>query len=310
MTRPRPATLLDESLTIARELDDRWTVALALHHLGRVAYFDDDPATARALAEESLAIAEAVGDPWLIAWALHLLGLAAHIAADYPTARAYYARSLAIRQELGHQEGIGILFSLLGMAALREGELSRANLLLQEALAVMRNVVGPWGFAPLLAGVSSLAAALGQSPRAVPARRVRDGGLRDVPHAADPVQRGAARRRAGSGQTTARGEGLRGGLGGGRGDVARPGRRRGTGHRSHAAGPAPAERRGGPIANLTAAETQVLNLLADRPNYEGDRRRTGRRHLDGRSPPHPYLPEARGAQPRRGDGCRARHELV
>ena len=159
--------LLAESLRMARELDDRWTVALALHHLGRVAYYDDDPTTARSLARESLAVAEDVGDPWLIAWPLHLLGIAAHIEADYPTARAYYERSLAMRRELGYQEGIGVLLALLGMVALREGELGQAHARLKEALAVMQAVVGPWGLAPILAGFSHLAAALGQSIRAV-----------------------------------------------------------------------------------------------------------------------------------------------
>ena len=159
--------LLDESLQIARELDDQWTVALALHHLGRVAYYDDLPTAARSLAQESLTVAERVGDPWLIAWPLHLLGIAAHIEGDFPLARTYYERSLAIRRELGYQEGIGILLSLLGMTALCEGDLTQANARLQEALSVMQAVAGPWGVAPILASLSGLAAALGQSRRAV-----------------------------------------------------------------------------------------------------------------------------------------------
>jgi predicted ATPase len=51
--------LLAESLAIARELDDGWTVAWTLHCLGRVAYFDNDPQTARSLGEQSLAIRSA-----------------------------------------------------------------------------------------------------------------------------------------------------------------------------------------------------------------------------------------------------------
>jgi non-specific serine/threonine protein kinase len=99
--------------------------------------------------------------------ALHLLGIAAHIEADYPTAQAYYARSLAMRRELGYQEGIGVLLGLLGWIALREGEFRQAHALLQEALAVFQSVVGPWGLCPLLASFSRLAAALGQPIRAV-----------------------------------------------------------------------------------------------------------------------------------------------
>jgi predicted ATPase/DNA-binding CsgD family transcriptional regulator len=154
--------LLRESLGIARELNDPWTVAWALHALGRVAYFDNDAATARALGEESLAMAEAVGDDWLIAWALHLLGLAAYIAADYPMARAYYMRSLVIRRQLGYQEGIGILLALMGLVALREGDLIQAHTLYREALAVVRTVLGPWGTSMPLASFAYIAAASGQ----------------------------------------------------------------------------------------------------------------------------------------------------
>ena len=163
--------LLGESLLTARELDDRWTIALVLHHLGRVAYFDDEPATARSLGEESLAAAEEVGDPWLIAWALHLLGLAAYIAADYPTAHEYYARSLAIRRELGYQEGIGILLLLLGVVAVRLGDFNRAHQLYQEGVAVVRDVLGPWGLRMPLAGFAHIAAL-----QAEPRRAVRLGG--------------------------------------------------------------------------------------------------------------------------------------
>jgi predicted ATPase len=52
--------LLEKSLTIAREVNDQWSVAWVLHCLGRVAYFDGDHDGARALGEQSLAVAEAL----------------------------------------------------------------------------------------------------------------------------------------------------------------------------------------------------------------------------------------------------------
>ena len=158
--------LLRESLAIARELDDRWTIAWVLHALGRVAYFDNDAAAARSLGEESLAIAEEVHDDWLIAYALHLLGLAAYIAADYPTARAYYERSLAIRRQIGYREGIGILIFLTGLVAVREGDLIEACMLYRESLAIIRDLGGPWSVSMHLAVFSHLAATQGQSVRA------------------------------------------------------------------------------------------------------------------------------------------------
>ncbi|MBV9542821.1 MAG: AAA family ATPase, partial [Chloroflexi bacterium] len=66
-------SFLQQSLAIAQELQDQWTIAWVLHALGRVAYFEHDAGIARALAQQSLAIAEAIGDRWLVGWALHLL---------------------------------------------------------------------------------------------------------------------------------------------------------------------------------------------------------------------------------------------
>ncbi|MPZ14871.1 MAG: tetratricopeptide repeat protein [Chloroflexi bacterium] len=159
--------LLDESLSIARETGDRWSVAWVLHLLGRVAYFENDPLRTRALAEDSLAIAEELSDDWLIAWALHLFGLAAYISADYPAARAYYAQSLEIRQRIGYQEGVTILLQLLGIAAFREGDFVQARERSRELLAAMRgHPVAPWLWSQVFAVFTGLAAAQAQPERA------------------------------------------------------------------------------------------------------------------------------------------------
>jgi len=159
--------LFDESLAIARELEDHWTVAWALHGLGRVAYFENDPTSTRSLARESLSIAEELGDAWLIAYALHLLGIAAYIEGDYATSRGYYERSLAIRRELGYQEGISVLLSLLGIVAVREQEFARAHALFTEALSTMRGLMSEWGMSVNVATFAGLAGAQGRLIEAV-----------------------------------------------------------------------------------------------------------------------------------------------
>jgi predicted ATPase/DNA-binding CsgD family transcriptional regulator len=160
-------TMLDESLSIARTLSDRWTESWVLQAQGRIAYFENDPVRTLALGSESLAIAEALEDRSLIAWALHLLGLAAFIAGDYPTARAHYERSLAIRREFGYEEGIGILLVLLGILAFREGDYRLARTQYQEGLSIMRRLGVGWHLSMILACFSGLAAAQGQPDRAV-----------------------------------------------------------------------------------------------------------------------------------------------
>jgi len=177
-------------------------------------------------------------------------------------ARAYYERSLAIRRELNYQEGIGVLLALLGMVALREGELRQAHARLQEALAVMRAVHGPWGLAPLLAGFARLAAALGQSIRAVRlgacATAVSESyhtplipfseallreGLAMVKQRLEPAayaEAWAEGRAMSLDQAVAEALAV---------EVAPP-------------APRPDSQGGGPFANLTPAEVQVLRLLA------------------------------------------------
>ena len=159
--------LLDESLSIAREIADRWSEAWVLHLLGRIAYFENDPLRTRALADESLAVAEELGDDWLIAWALHLLGLAAYITTEYATARAYYAQSLEIRQKIGYQEGIAILLHLLGIAAFREGDNVQALDRFREALTEMHQLGAPWHLSQVFPLFSGLAATQSQPERAV-----------------------------------------------------------------------------------------------------------------------------------------------
>jgi non-specific serine/threonine protein kinase len=159
--------LLDESLSIAREIGDRRSEAWVLHLLGRIAYFENNPLQTRALADESLAIAEELHDDWLIAWALHLLGLAAFIISEYATARAYYAQSLEIRQKIGYQEGVAILLHLLGIAAFREGDTVQALTRFQEALAEIHQLGAPWHLSQVFPLFSGLAATQLQPERAV-----------------------------------------------------------------------------------------------------------------------------------------------
>jgi non-specific serine/threonine protein kinase len=158
--------LLDESLSIASELADDWSIAWVLHVLGRVAYFDGDHGRARELGLQSLALAEQLDDGWLVGWSLHLLGLAAHICGDYTTADAFYARSLAIRQKLEHREAIGILYQLMGISAHRQTDFARARELYREYLAIGRELGSTFHISNVLAQFGALAAAQGQADRA------------------------------------------------------------------------------------------------------------------------------------------------
>jgi non-specific serine/threonine protein kinase len=162
----RARALLDESLAIARALEDAWAEAWITHVLGRVAYFEGVHARARGLAQQSLAIAERLDDRRLMAWAVHLLGLAAHLAGEYAQADALYARSMAIWHELGHRESIAVLSQMMGLSAHRQGDVPRARALYQEHLATARELGSTFHVGNVLGQLGSLAAAQGQPARA------------------------------------------------------------------------------------------------------------------------------------------------
>lgn len=151
---------LEQGLVIARELDDRWEIAWALHLLGRVAHHEGDAARARSLGEESLRVARAIGNRWLMAAALHLLALTTHGVGDYRAARARYEESIALRRELGEPQGLGISLGLFGLLAFQEKDYTAARALWHESLVLLQRLGSRWHVGNVLAMVAALPVAL------------------------------------------------------------------------------------------------------------------------------------------------------
>jgi tetratricopeptide (TPR) repeat protein len=98
--------LFEESLAISRERGHKGRIGASLQALGEVAYLQGNNGTARVLFEESLAISRELAIKNDIAWSLYHLGGVALSERDYGTARAHLVESLAIFQELGQKRGI------------------------------------------------------------------------------------------------------------------------------------------------------------------------------------------------------------
>jgi predicted ATPase/class 3 adenylate cyclase len=159
-------SLLDESLDIARELEDQRSVAWILQLLGRVAFHGDDIERTRLFGGQSLAIAEALDDPALIGWALQTLVLAERGAGNLPLAEAYATRSLAIRRELGDEfDMAGVLLLLAGIARARQ-DYARAHALYLECLPMFARTGSRWLLGHVLAGLANLCVAQDQPLRA------------------------------------------------------------------------------------------------------------------------------------------------
>ena len=157
----------EESLALARELDDTWWAALALLGDGIRALGRGDGASARARLEASLGLWEKLGDTWFVAQALNALGDLARTEADYDRAADLYSRSLTGLQHQTNAEGAASVLHNLGYIAHHQNDDRRALGLFIEALDGFGNQGDQRGIAECLAGVGAAILGLGHPRQAV-----------------------------------------------------------------------------------------------------------------------------------------------
>ncbi len=86
--------LLEESLALSRELNDRRNMIVCFSLLAEASLQQGDIPTARSLAEQSLGLSKEIGDLGSTAEALALLGKVNFVQGDYTSARALYEESM------------------------------------------------------------------------------------------------------------------------------------------------------------------------------------------------------------------------
>jgi DNA-binding CsgD family transcriptional regulator/tetratricopeptide (TPR) repeat protein len=96
--------LVEEALTLAREIGYRWGVTSALGLLGQLELNRGDLRSARSHLEEALQLRRGLGDGWGIAWGLYSLAWVAFEEGEYAGAKALIMECLAILRELDDQE--------------------------------------------------------------------------------------------------------------------------------------------------------------------------------------------------------------
>ena len=107
--------------------------AAALNGAGTLAWMQGDYASARVLYEESLTIARELEDKKGIALSLGNLGIVAKEQGDYALARSLYEESLALRRELGDTSGIAFGLNNLGLVVKEQGDYALARVLHEES---------------------------------------------------------------------------------------------------------------------------------------------------------------------------------
>jgi non-specific serine/threonine protein kinase len=149
--------LLDQSLALYRQLDDKTGVARAIDALGVLATRQSNFRDATLLFMESLALRRELGDKRGIDSSLNNLGHVATVQGDYVWARTLLEESLSISRELGDISGIGVTLNNLGHVALNLGDYSSASALYQESLQIKRELADKVGIASSLTSLGSVA---------------------------------------------------------------------------------------------------------------------------------------------------------
>jgi tetratricopeptide (TPR) repeat protein len=136
---------LNQSLRLAKELDDRKGVAWGDHELGHLDRLTGNPAAARGHLEEALTIFRELDDRRGEGSAATNMALALRADGDLPAAREYFQEALRIAREFGEHRPEAFAGYQLGALECESGSYAQARELLIQALAIydgVRNLHG------------------------------------------------------------------------------------------------------------------------------------------------------------------------
>jgi len=162
----RAMTLAEESLAIARELEDDSAIGWALHSMGRVLHSKAEYEQAAVVLEESLERFRATGDLVGSAYSSWYSGNVVREKSDYETATPLYADALRFARQAGDTWAIASSILQAGIVAFKQRDLEEASTLLKESLANYRDIRAPWGMSFPLTGLVAVAAKQGYAERA------------------------------------------------------------------------------------------------------------------------------------------------
>jgi len=112
----RVHSLLEESLSLWKELGSQNGTAVWSYLAGRVALYEGDAAQARSLLEESVALYKEVGDRWHTARSLSAFAKMEVVQGNYASARTLYEENLALCREMGDKNTAPALEGLASVA--------------------------------------------------------------------------------------------------------------------------------------------------------------------------------------------------
>jgi non-specific serine/threonine protein kinase len=135
--------LTEESLALARQMNDQRRVGVALYGLGRVAMYEGDLEQADWLYQECVQIARDLGDMNLLSNALGNLGGVATDLGDYERAAGYLNEVAVLTEETGELLGIAMNANDRAYLALKQGRLETSRSLVETCLTTLRIIGDP-----------------------------------------------------------------------------------------------------------------------------------------------------------------------
>ncbi len=186
---PASEALLEESLAIARELDEPQSIANAIYGLGINAHFRGDNERAGERLQESLTLFRQLGDRVGEYISLFNLAEVATARGDYEQALNLHEESLALKRAQDDEWSIANSLMSLAVLARLQSSYPRAIDLLQEGLVLFQKIGDTADIALCLREFSAIAAVQGHSQAAVHLYAVADTLLEDLGYPVDHTYR-------------------------------------------------------------------------------------------------------------------------
>jgi tetratricopeptide (TPR) repeat protein len=156
----------EESLEVARLLDDDARRMGVLTNLGNIALFRQDFDRARELYDEGARLAKKLGSTFNAATTAHDLGLIELALGDVGAAIERCEEALALARLGGTPQLVAACLRSLASAIVIRGQLERAQELVEESLSIVRRLNEPRAVAECLETAAGIAAAAGEGARA------------------------------------------------------------------------------------------------------------------------------------------------
>jgi predicted ATPase/class 3 adenylate cyclase len=178
---------LEESLAIARELNDRFRVAATLQPLGLAAVGQGDFAAGRHYLDEGLALATEIGDPHQLAGAANAVAQLNRMEGDLAGAEPLYGQVVAMGRKLDDPELVAIGLLNLSMVYIARGTRGGARQSLQEVLAIAEATQSIPAGQSAMEVAAGFAAELGEAERALRYFGAAEANMRATGIQRDPI---------------------------------------------------------------------------------------------------------------------------